>query len=105
MSDKTILKTIKSTVKFFLPDAKVLLFGSRARGDYSKDSDFDVLVITAQNLSETKKKNFRIKIHQALVNSLELPFDILLNSETEISIKRKLPGHVVRSAMNEAIEL
>jgi len=105
MTNKAILNTIKTTVKSYLPDAKVLLFGSRARGNYNSSSDFDVLVVTPKTYSDRVKTNWRIKIHEALVDALELPFDIILNSEKEIASKRKLPGHVVRSAMNEAIEL
>lgn len=105
MNNKTVLKTIKSTVKSFLPEARVLIFGSRARGDFNQDSDYDVLIITKENIPLKKKHIWRSKIHQALVDSLQIPFDILLNSEYEISFKRKLPGHVIRTVMNEAIEL
>jgi predicted nucleotidyltransferase len=103
MSDKTILKSIKTTVKAFLPDARVLLFGSRARGDNNKDSDFDVLVITPQNLSDSKKKSLRIKIKQALLEILDVPVDILVNSEKEIAIKKELPGHTINWAMKEGV--
>ena len=103
MSDKNILNTIKSTVLSILPDAKVLLFGSRARGDYNKHSDFDVMVITKQNIPLKEKRNWRTQIRVALINAIHAPFDILLNSEDEIAIKKNLPGHVVRSAMNEGV--
>jgi predicted nucleotidyltransferase len=103
MSDKNILETIKATVKSFLPEARVLLFGSRARGDYNEDSDFDVLVITPNTLSDIRKKSLRIKIKQALVEILDIPVDILVNSEKEISIKKELPGHTINWAMKEGV--
>ncbi len=103
MSNKTILKTIKATVKSFLPEAKVLLFGSRARGDYNKDSDFDVLVITPNTLSDIKKKNLRIKIKQTLIEILNVPVDIIINSDKEISVKKELPGHTINWAMKEGV--
>ena len=105
MSNKTILKTIKSTVRSFLPDAKVLLFGSRARGDFNTNSDFDVLVITSKTFPTKEKKNWRIKIKQTLVESLNVPIDILINSEKEVSIKRELPGHTINWAMKEGVLL
>lgn len=43
--NKNILQTIKRKVHSVAPDADVLLFGSRARGDNQSDSDWDVLVL------------------------------------------------------------
>ncbi len=41
-----ILKDIKQAVLSVDPQAEIVLFGSRARGDYKEDSDWDVLVLT-----------------------------------------------------------
>ena len=41
----TILQLIKSTVKASDPEAKVVLFGSYARGDYNEESDIDLLIL------------------------------------------------------------
>ena len=46
MSNKEILTILKERMDSFMPkDAEVLLFGSRARGDYSDASDWDLLVL------------------------------------------------------------
>lgn len=45
-----ILKAIKKMVKANAPDAKVILYGSRARGNAQQNSDWDLLVI----LNKTK---------------------------------------------------
>jgi len=47
--------TIKSMVNSFLPDAQVLLFGSRARGDSAIDSDYDLLIITQETFTPRVK--------------------------------------------------
>lgn len=40
-----ILTKVKYTVLSIEPDAEIYLFGSRARGDYQKDSDWDLLIL------------------------------------------------------------
>jgi len=44
LTDEEILKAIPKIVKKYLPDARVILYGSRARGDYKPNSDFDIAV-------------------------------------------------------------
>jgi predicted nucleotidyltransferase len=44
--DKTeILESIKDVLQTIVPNAKVILFGSRARGDARKGSDWDLLML------------------------------------------------------------
>ena len=105
MSNKEILNTIKSTVHTFLPDSRVLLFGSRATGKANKDSDYDVLVVTLKTFSERAKLNWESKIHEAVVEAIDAPVDIVINSNAEISYKKKIHGHYIFNALKEAIEL
>jgi len=44
-SKEEILKAIKLILKSIVPDARVILFGSRARGDEKPGSDWDILII------------------------------------------------------------
>ncbi len=48
MTDYTddLVQTITGKIRSIDPDAKVILFGSRARGDARPDSDWDILVVT-----------------------------------------------------------
>jgi uncharacterized protein len=43
--DFKFLQEIKSKLQVIEPEAVIRLFGSRARGDYKLDSDFDLLVL------------------------------------------------------------
>ena len=46
MSENKVVESIKEVAKNVLPEnARLLLYGSRIRGDYSEDSDWDLLVI------------------------------------------------------------
>ncbi|MDR0370623.1 MAG: nucleotidyltransferase domain-containing protein [Prevotellaceae bacterium] len=43
--NQQIFEEIKSLKRRLLPDEKVILFGSRARGDERKESDWDLLIL------------------------------------------------------------
>jgi uncharacterized protein len=103
--NKNLLLNIKTVIHSFFPDAKVLLFGSRARGDERKDSDYDLLVITKSTFPAQEKVSWRSKIDKALVKSIHAPVDVILNSEEEIESKKTLPGHVVQWALKEGVWL
>ena len=43
--DNKVLDIIRTTVRNTEPDAGIILYGSRARGDAREDSDWDVVVL------------------------------------------------------------
>ena len=96
---------IKSIVNSLLPNAQVLLFGSRARGESTIDSDYDLLVVTQETFAPRTKMNWESKIRKALVNELNLPFDVIIQSKKEVSEKKNLSGHIVYYAIKEAVEI
>lgn len=55
---------------------KVILYGSYARGDYDKNSDIDIMILTDFNESEIAK--YRIKIRE-LACELEIENDIMIS--------------------------
>jgi predicted nucleotidyltransferase len=71
---KEILFKIKKTVSELDPEARVILFGSRARGDYGKESDWDLLILTSIPATEENKRNLRYHL-----------LDIELETEQAIS--------------------
>jgi uncharacterized protein len=57
-----ITSKVKQTVQAFDPKAELILFGSRARADYKKDSDWDFLILTEKDVKEPIKTVFRRSI-------------------------------------------
>ena len=45
-ADIELLKHCKKAIRQVVPDADVILYGSRARGDATEYSDYDILVLT-----------------------------------------------------------
>ncbi len=105
MSNNVILNTIKSTVHAYLPDSRILLFGSRARGNPHIKSDYDLLVVTQHTFPPREKMNWESKISKALVYSLRAPFDVILQSQEEMDVKSNSRGYIVYYALKDAIEI
>ncbi len=100
----TISDIIKSTAVRHLEDAEVMLFGSRARGIADEESDYDILIITLQKLSSEDIICLRTKIRKELLGQ-GIRSDILIQNRGEIQKKKKLPGHLIRHILKEAIVL
>jgi predicted nucleotidyltransferase len=59
-----ILAKVKESVKALDPEAQVILFGSRARGDARKDSDWDFLILTPNAVTLKVEQAFRHKLFE-----------------------------------------
>ena len=64
-NDKNLIK-IKEETNNILPDSRIILFGSRGRGDFDKRSDYDIIVISKQNLDVKEKHEYGNRIRKQL---------------------------------------
>ena len=71
---KRILSKIKSAVLKLEPEAEVFIFGSRARGDFKNDSDWDLLILLKGKMKYERERNI---IHE--LNDLEIEERIIFN--------------------------
>jgi len=59
-----VLARIKNQVKEIDPDAEIILYGSRARGDDRPDSDWDILILINNSADIETEKIFRHKLYE-----------------------------------------
>jgi len=103
------LQDIKTQILKVLNDIgisvkRIILFGSRARGDFLRDSDFDFLIITTDNFDFKEKMRIAAAIRKKLAE-LYINADIIINSEEEVELKKNRIGCVTRYALKEGIKL
>ncbi|MBK8750851.1 MAG: nucleotidyltransferase domain-containing protein [Candidatus Competibacteraceae bacterium] len=77
--------------------AKVIVFGSYARGTADENSDLDVLVVEKEVLDKAGEY-LRLK---AAVGRIGVGVDLLLMSESEFERRRQVPGTVPYWASQE----
>lgn len=59
MNRKELTYKVKESVKLVDPDARIILFGSRARRDNKGSSDWDFLILTSNKADEPIKRQIR----------------------------------------------
>jgi predicted nucleotidyltransferase len=103
MMNRQIFKEIQTLKRRILPNERVILFGSQARGDYHPDSDWDLLV-----LLDKEKKNFEDE------DVYGYPFaEMGIKYKTYISVKiytakdweKRSPTPFYKSVNQEGIEI
>ncbi|HLP75125.1 MAG TPA: nucleotidyltransferase domain-containing protein [Bacteroidales bacterium] len=60
--DSHIASLIRDRIKSVDPNAQGIIFGSRARGDARKDSDWDILILTDYPVTMKVEDDFRDKL-------------------------------------------
>lgn len=91
-----IRKMVRLIVKQFHPD-KIILFGSRARGDAGPDSDVDLLVVMEANGAKRAKQ---VEIRVAL-RDIPVPKDITVTTPADFEWRHKLVGTIEYPAARE----
>lgn len=83
---------------------KIILFGSRAKGNYNEHSDWDFFVIINKKISFIEKWNIidEIKIKLA---KLGIPNDIILKSEKEVEETKDDVGRITYYILKEGVEI
>jgi predicted nucleotidyltransferase len=79
------------------PDAKVILFGSRARGDAGSGSDLDLLVIEPE--LKSRRAEF-VRLREAL-GDLGVPIDLIVVPASHVDEWGHFEGTMLNDALRE----
>ncbi|MCK4352036.1 nucleotidyltransferase domain-containing protein [candidate division WOR-3 bacterium] len=101
MRDENLMK-IKEVIRTIFPDSRVILFGSRGRGNFDERSDYDILVIIKHNSNIKETRRYESIIRKQLV---EIPIDVIVKTEEDANYYRDKIGSVVREAIKEGVSL
>ncbi len=103
MISGTMRRNIKNSL-MQVSYAKVILFGSRVRGNYTKHSDFDILVVLKRRRSISEKVRISTLLRKRFAAHL-IDVDVLVKDKNDIAYLEDKPGSVVRNALREGMVL
>lgn len=103
--EKRVLSALKErlTCLFGEDIKKIILFGSKARGDYDENSDIDIAIIVS-NLDKEKKE----RILEEIINleiDYNIPLSTLILSEDDFEMLKKRERRIVFDIEKEGIEI
>ncbi len=81
----------------------VYLFGSRARGDYKEDSDWDFYVVVNKNMERDIKIKVSGDIRRGMRNKLKISADILIQPLNIVNERKNKSGYVTYFALKEGL--
>jgi uncharacterized protein len=98
MNQADVLETeVAERLAAVAPDAQVILFGSRARGEAGEASDLDLLVIEPK-VPSPRAEFVRLR---AALRGLGVPIDLVVVSADDAEQWRHMPGTMVNEALRE----
>lgn len=99
--DSGLMEEIVRRIVETIHPQKIILFGSRARGDMRSDSDIDLLVIA--NSSEPRYR--RAAPLYGILSDILAPMDILVYSPEEVKEWSEVRQAFVTTAIREGVVL
>lgn len=86
---KQISQLIRNYINELDPSAEVILYGSRARGDEHKDSDWDILILTNYASDFRVERQFRNKLYDLELATGET-FSVFVYAKNDWLTKQKI---------------
>lgn len=94
--DPLVAEVVRRLVQALDPD-RIILFGSRARGEHKPDSDLDLLIVKASDEPPHRRD---ARAYRA-VGVVGIPKDLLWYTPEEVQVWSRAVNHVVAIALRE----
>ncbi|MCK4765527.1 MAG: nucleotidyltransferase domain-containing protein [Candidatus Aminicenantes bacterium] len=97
---------IKQFIHQVIPYKKeIIFFGSRTRGDFTDESDFDILIIVhRENIERRKLTAFQSKIKR-LCAKAGLDADIIVRDRHYTEEMKNFPGNIIHSVLQTGVPI
>ena len=103
-SEELVTDVVNATISAVDPE-KIILFGSRARGDSQPDSDIDLLVVEREPFSPKRSRQEELRRIRRALWRIRIPIDVLVYSLDEIDEWWNSPNHLIGRALREGVTL
>jgi predicted nucleotidyltransferase len=97
VTDDKVRKAVKKIIEVGRP-RKIILFGSYITGATTPNSDLDVMVVTRDDVVNTRAESIRIR---RSLRGLSMPMDIIVVQEKQWLELKDIPGMIYRQAQVE----
>jgi predicted nucleotidyltransferase len=96
VNDSTLAELLRRLVPAYQPE-RVYLFGSRARGEAGPDSDYDLLLVVADDAPPERRRS---RLAYEVLRGTGVAADVLVCTKTWFDrregLKASLPGTILR---------
>jgi predicted nucleotidyltransferase len=80
---------------------RIYLFGSRARGNHTAESDVDLLIVEDQKFGPDHTRRSELKRIRKALRPFRIPKDVLVYSQDEFETWEHSINHIVAHAVRE----
>ncbi|HQU32526.1 MAG: nucleotidyltransferase domain-containing protein [Planctomycetia bacterium] len=95
ITPQKVQKVIRKIIETSHP-RKIILFGSFVRGDMHTSSDLDILVVTGDDIKNTRRESIRIR---RALKGIIMSMDILVVPESKLEELANVPGLIYREVL------
>ncbi len=100
VSEQVIEGMVQAIVQEVGP-RRIYLFGSRARGNQTADSDIDLLIVEDQEFRPQRSRWSELQRIRKALKPFRVPKDILVYSQDEFETWKDSLNHIVAHAVRE----